>query len=44
MQRRHFVLAGSAIAIWNTPALAHHGWSSFDETKPLYLALSLIHI
>ncbi len=38
MQRRHFVLAGSAIAIWNTPALAHHGWSSFDETKPLYLA------
>ncbi len=24
-------------AIVGTAALAHHGWSSFDETKPIYL-------
>jgi hypothetical protein len=39
MQRRHFVSAGAAIAVtaWSRTALAHHGWSSFDESKPLYL-------
>jgi len=39
MQRRHFVWAGSAfaLAIGNRTALAHHGWSSFDESKPLFL-------
>jgi hypothetical protein len=39
MQRRPFLLAGPAIALafGHTGALAHHGWSSFDETKPLYL-------
>ena len=24
-------------ALFATVALAHHGWSSFDETKPIYL-------
>jgi hypothetical protein len=24
--------------LWPSSALAHHGWSSFDESKPLYLA------
>ncbi|HRA61974.1 MAG: hypothetical protein KBF63_16225 [Rhodoferax sp.] len=39
MQRRHIVLTGPALALagWHTPSLAHHGWSSFDESKPLYL-------
>jgi hypothetical protein len=35
MQRRHLLLAGAcgfAPAAW-----AHHGWSSFDQTRPLYL-------
>jgi hypothetical protein len=25
------------LALLATAALAHHGWSSFDETKPIYL-------
>lgn len=25
-------------ALGSLPALAHHGWSSFDQTRPLYLA------
>lgn len=39
MQRRHFVLSGPAMAIatWHTDSVAHHGWSSFDESRPLYL-------
>lgn len=40
MHRRHFLQAGSAITLATLgpgAALAHHGWSSFDETKPLYL-------
>jgi hypothetical protein len=34
MQRRLFVagLAGTAL-----PAFAHHGWSSFDQQRPIYL-------
>jgi hypothetical protein len=35
MQRRHFVL-GSAGAL-ALPAFAHHGWSSFDQGRPIYL-------
>jgi hypothetical protein len=34
--RRHFVLA--ALAAGALPARAHHGWSSFDQDKPVYLA------
>ena len=39
LKRRRFVLSGSALAVaaWHSPIQAHHGWSSFDETKPLYL-------
>jgi len=35
MNRRHFLAAGSLGAL--TPAFAHHGWSSFDQSRPLYL-------
>ncbi len=35
MQRRTFVLAAMALPGF---ARAHHGWSSFDQERPLYLA------
>jgi hypothetical protein len=34
MQRRLFIAAPLGLAL---PAWAHHGWSSFDQTRPLYL-------
>jgi hypothetical protein len=27
-----------AVALMAAPAIAHHGWSSFDQDKPLYLS------
>jgi hypothetical protein len=36
LNRRFFVAA--ALAAGALPVLAHHGWSSFDQAKPLYLA------
>lgn len=41
MQRRHFLNCAAAWAgglLIVRPAHAHHGWSSFDEAHPLYLA------
>ena len=40
MHRRFFVLSASAVVagISSQRSLAHHGWSSFDETRPLYIA------
>lgn len=35
MQRRTFLAAASAAAC--PAAFAHHGWSSFDQGRPLYL-------
>jgi len=35
MQRRQLIAAGTLLAL--PPAWAHHGWSSFDQTRPLYL-------
>ena len=35
MDRRLFI-AASALATL-PPAMAHHGWSSFDQTRPIYL-------
>ena len=34
MQRRNFIAAPLLVGV---PAWAHHGWSSFDQTRPLYL-------
>jgi len=36
VDRRQFLITGLALA--TAPAVAHHGWSSFDQDKPLYLA------
>jgi len=36
MQRRLILLAGASSAV-SMPTLAHHGWSSFDADRPLYL-------
>jgi len=40
MQRRHILLGATAIGatLASQRSLAHHGWSSFDETRPLYLS------
>lgn len=35
MQRRHFLIVSPALAA--LPAAAHHGWSSFDQSRPIYL-------
>ena len=35
MQRRHLILATIAAPL--APAFAHHGWSGFDQDRPLYL-------
>lgn len=40
MQRRDVLTglsAAVAAAMWPLRAHAHHGWSSFDQTRPLYL-------
>jgi Family of unknown function (DUF6152) len=34
MQRRIFIAAPLGLAL---PAWAHHGWSSFDQSRPIYL-------
>lgn len=36
MQRRDVITAGT-LALLLPVASAHHGWSSFDQTRPLYL-------
>jgi hypothetical protein len=45
MDRRYFLAAscvtGAAFAL---PAFAHHGWSSFDQDKPLYLSGTLTQV
>lgn len=35
MQRRQLLLGTLALPAW---AQAHHGWSSFDQARPIYLA------
>ena len=37
MNRRSILVAAAAIVTTTRNAFAHHGWSSFDEKKPLYL-------
>jgi len=35
MQRRHLLAGGTLLAL--QPTWAHHGWSSFDQSRPIYL-------
>ncbi len=39
MQRRHFLIASAALPFAGIAGMAHahHGWSSFDQDRPLYL-------
>ncbi|MFT3850924.1 MAG: DUF6152 family protein [Propionivibrio sp.] len=37
MERRQFIM-GIPLVLASRPLWAHHGWSSFDETRPVYLA------
>ncbi|NRF66738.1 hypothetical protein HLB44_07065 [Aquincola sp. S2] len=37
MQRRSLLIA-TAASLAASRAFAHHGWSSFDQSKPIYLA------
>lgn len=43
MRRRNFVylISGALLA---APVLAHHGWSSFDQDKPLFLSGTLTQV
>jgi hypothetical protein len=43
VKRRNFIylLSGALLA---APVLAHHGWSSFDQDKPLYLSGTLTQV
>ena len=43
MKRRHFVYLMSG-ALLAAPVLAHHGWSSFDQDKPLFLSGTLTQV
>ena len=37
MKRRHLVIATASLPLGAPLAWAHHGWSSFDQERPLYL-------
>lgn len=40
MKRREIIqmsLAATAASVLQSPAWAHHGWSSFDQDRPIYL-------
>lgn len=41
--RRIHIFAAAAIAI-AAPAIAHHGWSSYDESRPITLTGSLASV
>ncbi len=50
MQRRRVLRGGGALGVWaglGSPTLtawAHHGWSSFDQTRPLYLEGTAVQV
>jgi len=37
MKRRHIVIAAASLPVAAPLAWAHHGWSSFDQERPIYL-------
>ena len=38
--RYPLLVAAATLALAALPAAAHHGWSSYDETKPVTLTAS----
>ncbi|MDR7092320.1 DUF6152 family protein [Hydrogenophaga laconesensis] len=46
MQRRDVIQAGAAMGLgaWTGMALAHHGWSSFDQNRPIYLEGRVVEV
>lgn len=36
--KRRTMLVAAALSLLSVPAVAHHGWSSFDQDHPVYLA------
>lgn len=43
MKRRYFLNLAAGVLL-AAPVLAHHGWSSFDQDKPLYLSGTLTQV
>lgn len=37
LSRRHLLAAALVLPFAGRPAFAHHGWSSFDQDRPIYL-------
>ncbi|WP_382326600.1 DUF6152 family protein [Hydrogenophaga sp. UC242_50] len=46
MQRRDVIRTGAWLGLggWGGGALAHHGWSSFDQDRPLYLEGRVVEV
>ncbi|SPA57110.1 DUF6152 family protein [Cupriavidus taiwanensis] len=36
------ILGAAALAMATVPAIAHHGWSTYDETKPMTLTGKIV--
>lgn len=37
MKRRHLLTAAATVVVLPGAARAHHGWTSFDQNRPIYL-------
>ncbi|WP_382157686.1 DUF6152 family protein [Hydrogenophaga sp. ANAO-22] len=46
MQRRDVIQTGAWLGLggWAGGALAHHGWSSFDQDRPIYLEGRVVEV
>lgn len=46
MQRRDVIQAGAGfgLGLWAGVAAAHHGWSSFDQDRPIYLEGKVVEV
>lgn len=38
---RRFTLPAAALALLSAPAIAHHGWGSYDANKPITITASI---
>ncbi len=46
MQRRDVIQMGAFVGLgsWAGTSLAHHGWSSFDQDRPIYLEGRVVEV